>query len=29
MQIYEAKQIVLGMSKFYKPPKPASDSGYG
>ncbi|MFA5323892.1 MAG: 3-hydroxyacyl-CoA dehydrogenase/enoyl-CoA hydratase family protein [Smithella sp.] len=23
MQIYEAKQIVLGMSKFYKPPKPA------
>jgi 3-hydroxyacyl-CoA dehydrogenase len=23
MQIYEAKQIVLGLSKFYKPPKPA------
>jgi 3-hydroxyacyl-CoA dehydrogenase len=23
MQIYEAKQIVLGMSRFYKPPKPA------
>lgn len=23
MQIYEAKQMVLGMSKFYKPPKPA------
>jgi 3-hydroxyacyl-CoA dehydrogenase len=23
MQIYEAKQIVIGMSKFYKPPKPA------
>jgi 3-hydroxyacyl-CoA dehydrogenase len=23
MQIYEAKQIVLGMSKFYTPPKPA------
>ncbi|HUN54598.1 MAG TPA: 3-hydroxyacyl-CoA dehydrogenase/enoyl-CoA hydratase family protein [Smithella sp.] len=23
MQIYEAKQIVLGMSKFYKTPKPA------
>jgi len=23
MQIYEAKQIALGMSKFYKPPKPA------
>ncbi|MBN1364048.1 MAG: enoyl-CoA hydratase/isomerase family protein [Syntrophaceae bacterium] len=22
MQIHEAKQIVLGMSKFYKPPKP-------
>ena len=23
MQIYEAKQIVLGLAKFYKPPKPA------
>jgi len=23
MQIYEARQMVLGMSKFYKPPKPA------
>ena len=23
MQIYEAKQIVLALSKFYKPPKPA------
>jgi 3-hydroxyacyl-CoA dehydrogenase len=22
-QIYEAKQVVLGLSKFYKPPKPA------
>ena len=22
-QIYDAKQVVLGLSKFYKPPKPA------